>query len=930
MSDRALILLSPYRLPTHTTLYLADDDVAAFLNAASVLWHPAALNRAIGPPRIDSPYDHDRPVDGQIFAVPEHPPLGLPDDWDSRVSAAGAIVFKTTASRIESLARLKAALEPAADSTTKMLLELPAERIAPFLALGFGYVQLHGLFEAMSHDNVLSKDDFWNDVSQAVAALTGDDPGAAGRHLQAAAQRLLEAREIVSSSPLHLIDLCLLDEQKPETEWPQGLRLGHSLNVIACAERLARLARDRPEHFAILRERLAGEQAELCGGPYQERDDALLPLESQIWNIQKGQRVYKELLGKEVAVFARHKFGSHPQLPMLLQNLGISRAVLLAFDDSMLPTHRGAVISWCSLDGKQIEAFARIPLAADSPQTYFHLPYHLYQTLMHDSSASLALLHREKEPAPWYADWQELNRLAPVLGVWSTLSNYLSSVSPQDYPSPATADEFHSEYLLTRVAAAEAGGPRDVVSGFAVQQRARRKLDTLFTLSALSRGLGGPPAEGVPADAELVRLEDCVESAVVIDQEELNGALEKTAAALSHRLVARGPAHDGFLVLNPCSFKRRIALELPDLKAAIPTGGAVKASQLNGTTGLVVVEVPALGFAWFPKTGGPAAPPALGRMKLADERSVRNEFFEAEIDPSTGGLKAIRDHRTRVNRIGQQLIFNPGSTARMRKSTVNSVGPALGEIVTEGVLVDTHDEELATFRQRFRAWIGRPILEMRIELTPTRQPEGYPWHSFYGARFAWRDPTAPMLRGGNGTVELTGVTRPETGDFLELRQGSQNTIILPGGLPFHQRQGNRMVDVILIPAGEAATTFDLAIGLDRDVPMQTALGLTTPAPVTATVQGPPHVGDTGWLFHLDATNVLLLSLRPGEGESIIARMLECSGNSGPAELRCPRNPKRTMLVDCRGQTLVDLSTSGDAVLLDVNHHDLMQVRVEFG
>ena len=28
-------------------------------------------------------------------------------------------------------------------------------------------------------------------------------------------------------------------------------------------------------------------------------------------------------------------------------------------------------------------------------------------------------------------------------------------------------------------------------------------------------------------------------------------------------------------------------------------------------------------------------------MKLADEKTVRNEFFEAEIDPQTGGLRAF-------------------------------------------------------------------------------------------------------------------------------------------------------------------------------------------------------------------------------------------------------------------------------------------------
>ena len=70
MSNHELILLSPYRLPTHHSLYLADEDVAAFLNGLAVLWHPAALRDAVGPPRVASPYDHETPQPNCIYATP--------------------------------------------------------------------------------------------------------------------------------------------------------------------------------------------------------------------------------------------------------------------------------------------------------------------------------------------------------------------------------------------------------------------------------------------------------------------------------------------------------------------------------------------------------------------------------------------------------------------------------------------------------------------------------------------------------------------------------------------------------------------------------------------------------------------------------------------------------------------------------------------
>src|SRR5438067_13530387 len=80
-----LFLLSPFRLPAQSSLYLANEDVACFLHGHAALWHPALLLAASALPRIDSPYDHEQPAAGHVYAVPEHPPLVLPDDWADRV-----------------------------------------------------------------------------------------------------------------------------------------------------------------------------------------------------------------------------------------------------------------------------------------------------------------------------------------------------------------------------------------------------------------------------------------------------------------------------------------------------------------------------------------------------------------------------------------------------------------------------------------------------------------------------------------------------------------------------------------------------------------------------------------------------------------------------------------------------------------------------
>src|SRR2546423_6804883 len=107
------ILLNPYRFPGKNSLMLSNDDVASFLNGYTVLWHPLVLAIATRLPRIDSSYDHEQPAPGRIFAVPETPPLLLPDDWNDRVRAAGAVSFRATPDREATLENLRAALRDA-------------------------------------------------------------------------------------------------------------------------------------------------------------------------------------------------------------------------------------------------------------------------------------------------------------------------------------------------------------------------------------------------------------------------------------------------------------------------------------------------------------------------------------------------------------------------------------------------------------------------------------------------------------------------------------------------------------------------------------------------------------------------------------------------------------------------------------------------
>jgi hypothetical protein len=940
MTDRQPHLLSPYRPPTSYPVSLNADEAAAWLNGYAALWHPAVLRGASRPPQPSSSYDHDQPGAGYVYAVPQGPHLYQPDDWLDRVAQVKAVAFTATASRSETFANLRQALETA--SETGPLLDAPVELVRLFCGVGYGYLMLDTLCEAMGHDRLLDLEAFWADLTAAVEATAQPDGAKdAKNHLKAAAEKLHVAREGVYSGVINLLDWIILTPDTLGGPWPEAVTAGVPAVLIAEAESLERLAVEHPQRFAELKARAPANlpaSVDVCCGVYRERDDALLPPESQFWTFMKARQTIAKLFGAEPTVFARWRSAHHPQLPSWLLHVGYRYAVATTFDAALAPSRYAAVINWPAPDGRAIDAFTKEPHPAHDPQTFFNLGYHLHQATTHDAAPTVVILHRGKPPAVGYDDWQALSELAPVLGQWTTLTRYFSDALTGEYTGPASADEFFADYLDDRVTNRRRPDP---VSGFARHYRLRRRLDAVFTLAALHRSLTPESADEPELLRQLGELEDAIETrgadiGPAEAADELSRKLEPVETAWAKKLADRVQSHaaegqPGVMVFNPCGMARRVALELDGFPGPVPAEGVVKASEYEGGVARIVVEVPGLGFAWVPRTAGPVMKP---RIKTAEGTLVRNEYFEADLDPATGGLRGFRDARTRINRLAEVLVFNPGSKMRARSVRVTNAGSALGEVVSDGEIVSDHDDVLATFRQRLRAWVGRPALELRIEIQPLHRPTGYPWHAYYGARFAWRDDRTALFRGVNGTNSQTSYPRPVSPDYVEVRFGSQRTFVFTGGLPFVQRHGTRMLDVVLIPEGETATTFDLLLSLDRDHPMQTAAGWAAPAPMVFSDKGPPHIGASGWLGHLDLPSLLLTSLRPaepGEGRlrAVSARFIETAGYGGAAELRFARDPSRAWLTDAFGVPTQELNLIADAIAIEFSAGEVVTVKAEW-
>ncbi len=360
-----------------------------------------------------------------------------------------------------------------------------------------------------------------------------------------------------------------------------------------------------------------------------------------------------------------------------------------------------------------------------------------------------------------------------------------------------------------------------------------------------------------------------------------------------------------------------------------------------------------MGFAWLdPNAKEP--PPAerkgwlgIGRRKpkqppLAEENVLRNEFCEIRFDPHTGAIRAISDYRSRDPRLAQQIALrlpHAGSPdAETNYSimaaddlTVASSGPALGEMVCRGRLMDREGRRLAGFRQTTRLWRGGRVIEIEIELDIDRRPAADPWDSYYAVRFAWKDGTAILSRGVNLANLPTELVQIESPYYLDIGRAKQHTTLFCGGLPYHRRHGTRKLDSLLVVQGETARNFRLGIGIDVPNPAAAALEFLAPPLVLADQPPPSHA--SGWFFHLDCRNVLATHWAPlTQPQGVRVRLLETDGRGVPLRLRCFRRAASARIVTAGtadNDAPAALTIDGDAVNVPIGPRQWVEVEVLF-
>ncbi|WP_437185940.1 hypothetical protein SH668x_003066 [Planctomicrobium sp. SH668] len=941
MSYNQLTVLIPSHGLEDLQTDLAEKPASSLLNSFAVLWHPKLIAKSGVLPnwqRADAP---QTPVTDKLVVIPLSCQDIVPPGWIERTRNEGGVVVVGEIERSEMLAQAFVPLEEG--------IEPDPDLAADFMAFGTTYLLLELLTRKMrsylSVDEIRLKREM---IAAAEAAMEHDD-AAARKHLKYCYELLLECRERFYPVDCYLIDLCLVIPDVVDDSLNKLLEADSAVNLFATASDWQTIVAGDPAWKDRIQSSIKRKIVELIGGDDVELTNPLMSLDASLFHLRSGRKIFEDLFGSRPVTFVRKRFGLGPHIPQLIQRLGYVGALHVVLDDGSYPDEEQSQIRWQGSDGTTLDAISRIPLPGDGATGIFRFPERMSESMDMDHVAAVVFARWPDLRTPYLEDLRRGHRYAPVFGTFVRLEEYFLRASGPCRTAVNNAGDYLSPALIQTVATREA----DPVSRFQKywdRERRYERADWTRQIARLLKSDFGP-------DSTRDELEVIVQAAHPESTPDAQNAADAALEAYQHKaeesllpvLTSGGEEGPGVLVVNSLSFPRKALIQWPQNWTPGKDPDILGVQTENGRT-RVLVNLPPSGFVWFPAGSASAKETAPGKTPLAEDLLLRNEFFEVRLSPVTGGISGIQTYQRSPNRISQQVCLRYQyekqvwsdqdgeqssyqthyTSMQMREFRILSAGPLIGEIETLGDIVDDSNQQVVgTFRQSTRVVRGKNVVEVDLEISPAVEVEGNPWLHYYGCRFAWKHEdvaiTASMQQGAHQVLK----ERIEAPQYLEIADDNFRTTILTPGLPFHRKTGERMLDTILIPEGESKRTFNFAIAIDSNYPMQSAIDQYSEPVVIPTSTRPREESRTGWFFGLSAANVQIQKIIPSDlPNSVVIRLLETEGRGRTVGLQCFRTPRSARQLDFEGNVMHELITD-DAVNIEMAPYGFCDVELSF-
>ena len=273
-------------------------------------------------------------------------------------------------------------------------------------------------------------------------------------------------------------------------------------------------------------------------------------------------------------------------------------------DDGIYPDSEHSKFRWEGTGGTSIDAWSRIPLAADATVSYLKFPDRMSESMDNDHVAAVTLARWPECKSPFFDDLRRIHNYAPVLGRFVTFSEFFERTDNPTRHATYKPGEYLSPYLFQSVAREE----QNSISRYTQHVRRRAQLDAGAWLASLRKVLaGGTPdptaSAALERDIELLGENPADDAARQIG-ERLDKFHGDATASLAKLILTGAGDRPGYFVFNTLAFRRIVTVPL-DPTAPIPKPASENSwVQWGGSHHALTVDVPGAGFVWVAADGG--------------------------------------------------------------------------------------------------------------------------------------------------------------------------------------------------------------------------------------------------------------------------------------------------------------------------------------
>ena len=273
---------------------VSDELAQAVWCAVTSLWHPALLSscRGIAPNRADrisiaTGAREIRVIAGGLWDQ-------LPSGYRTQAEDARSVLLESGTDRACIVAEIRGPDGSGDDADLLVESEGMTSSARDFLAFGTVRWMLRDLTIAMGHSDSIDYESLTRELLAGAHQWRIDDWSSAVNRLRAAFENLTQARERYYPVDAYLIDLCLIDPaMKEEVLASRARAVRLPISFLMPAQAIENQALHDPQRVAALRQAIDDGWADVAGGTYAEMEDALLPLESILWQFRRGSELYR-------------------------------------------------------------------------------------------------------------------------------------------------------------------------------------------------------------------------------------------------------------------------------------------------------------------------------------------------------------------------------------------------------------------------------------------------------------------------------------------------------------------------------------------------------------------------------------------------------------------------------------------------------------